>query len=371
MGVADLLDKVVNSLPDHWEPSDDEAPPLRVAILGRPNAGKSTLVNSILGEERVVVSDIAGTTRDAIDTPCVIDGKKWILTDTAGLRKKARVKDDVEYYSNQRALEAIRRCDVCVLLIDTQRGMEIQDFRICEQVFKAGRGLVIGLNKWDAIEKGDKTFDHMVKALEEKAPDLEGVPFVSLSGLTGQRVHRLLSTVEEVYDSLTRILGRDAVAKFLEDAWAKHPHPTTSVGPAHLTRACQVHVLPPAIAFEVKNPERVLPSYIRFLKRQALEAFGLKGVPLGIWFRNRFRLRSDEDLRSYLRRGARPGAADWSSEEWESEEETRDAEEFPVDEVEDETHLAEGSEDLDEDDEDDDLGEEAEDETDDEEKPSR
>jgi GTP-binding protein len=314
--VADLLDKVLELLPSkpRFVPREDK---IRVAILGRPNAGKSTMVNGLVGEDRVITSAIAGTTRDAIDTEFEWEGRKFVLTDTAGLRKKARVKDEVEYFSNMRALEAVRRSDVCVLLVDAVRGMEIQDHRICTLIQETGKGLIVCLNKWDAVEADSKTFDHMVKALRQRNPDLEGFPFLSTSGLTGKRLVRVLEEIVKVKENLGRVLGRDNVIRFFEETVSKHPHPATSAGPVILERCCQVLVNPPALAFEVSHPERVQESYVRYLRRQAYDFFPLEGAPVRIWFRSRFKLRSDEDLLSYLHWGNVPEEV---REEWIDEE---------------------------------------------------
>ncbi|HLP40984.1 MAG TPA: ribosome biogenesis GTPase Der [Fibrobacteria bacterium] len=314
-GVYDMLDALVARLPvkPKFVPREDK---VRVAILGRPNAGKSTMVNALVGEERVITSEVAGTTRDAIDTEFEYDGRKFVLTDTAGLRRKARVKDEVEYFSNMRALEAIRRSDVCVLLVDAARGMEIQDFRICTLIQETGKGLIVCFNKWDVMEAESKTFDHMVKDVVSRNPDLEGYPFLSTSGLTGKRLVRVLEEILKVKRNLGKVLGRENVIRFFEETVAKHPTPTTSAGPATLERCCQVMVNPPALAFEVNHPERVQESYIRYLRRQAYEFFDLEGAPVRIWFRSRFKLRTDEELQAWLDWGvkAQDTEGDWSDE---------------------------------------------------------
>ena len=329
--VADLLDAVVERLPSkpRHVPKEDK---IRVAILGRPNAGKSTMVNALVGEDRVITSEIAGTTRDAIDTEFEYEGHKIVLTDTAGLRRKARVKDEVEYFSNMRALEAIRRSDVCVLLVDAKRGMEIQDFRICTMIQEIGKGLIIVLNKWDIMEPDSKTFDHVVKELRSKNPDLEEFPFLSASALTGKRMVRVLEEIIKVKANLNRVLGRENVIKFFEDAIVKHPHPATSLGPVILTRCCQVLVNPPALAFELSHPERMTTSYERYLRRQAYAFFQLEGAPLRIWFRSRFKLRTDEDLLSWIHWGDVPAEL---KEEWlggESESNMEEDDEFEAEE---------------------------------------
>jgi GTP-binding protein len=314
--VADLLDAVIAKLPTKPRhiPRENK---IRVAILGRPNAGKSTMVNALVGEDRVITSEIAGTTRDAIDTEFEWEGHKIVLTDTAGLRRKARVKDEVEYFSNMRALEAIRRSDVCVLLVDAKRGMEIQDYRICSLIQEVGKGLIITLNKWDVMEPDSKTFDKLVKEVRNKIPELEDYPFISTSALTGQRLVRVLEEIIKVKNNLGRVLGRDNVIKYFEEVIANHPHPATSMGPVIMTRCCQVLVNPPALAFEVSAPERVGTSYVRYLRRQAYQYFNLDGAPLRIWFRSRFKLRTDEDLQSWINFGEVPTEL---KEEWIAEE---------------------------------------------------
>ena len=215
--VADLLDAVVEKLPSkpRFIPRENK---IRVAILGRPDSGKSTIVNALVGEDRVITSEIAGTTRDAIDTEFEYEGDKFVLTDTAGLRKKARVTDEVEYFSNMRALEAIRRSDICVLLVDAVRGMEIQEFRICTMIQEIGKGLIIVLNKWDIMERDSKTFDHLVKELKSKNPDLEGFPFPVRIRPDRRRVVQVVEEIVKVKANLGRVMRRDNVIKFFEES---------------------------------------------------------------------------------------------------------------------------------------------------------
>jgi GTP-binding protein len=191
-----------------------------------------------------------------------------------------------------------------------------------------GKGLIVALNKWDIMQPESKTFDNMVKELKYKNPDLEGVPFLSTSGLTGKRLVRVLDEIIKVKANVGRILGRDNVIQFFEETVAKHPHPSTSAGPVILTRCCQVLVNPPALAFEVNHPERIQVSYTRYLRRQAFEFFKLDGAPLRVWFRSRFKLRTDEELEKYLAWGTVPIEV---KEEWLENEPDRTDEEFVSD----------------------------------------
>lgn len=192
---GDLLDVVVAHIP---ETAPDEPDVLRVAVVGRPNVGKSSLVNRLLGADRLVVSADAGTTRDAIDTPMTYHGRTVVFVDTAGLRRQSRIANGIEFYASLRTRRAIERADVCILVIDAVAGLEGQDLKIATLAWEAGRGLILAVNKWDLKEKGDKTAAHFEKACVEKAPYLAFVPFVFISALTGQRVTRLLDIILEV-----------------------------------------------------------------------------------------------------------------------------------------------------------------------------
>lgn len=274
---------------------------IRMAILGRPNSGKSTLVNKLLGEDRVIVSPIPGTTRDSVDAEFVWEGHKFQVTDTAGLRKKAKVKDDVEYYSNMRALESIRRSEVVVLLADSlldmkDEGLSEQDLRIMRQVEEAGKGLVIGLSKWDALQKDHRTFDEIVKEMRARVSSIAETPIVAFSGQTGQRVPKLLEEVMRVREGCRRVLGRDNVIEYFLKA-TDHQKPPHSHGrPVRITRCCQVTCDPPMLAFETDSPDDVAESYRRYLRQRAIDHFNLAGVPLRIAFRTKLELRTDEDL---------------------------------------------------------------------------
>ncbi len=299
-GMDGLIERLrVLVAPTGARPKEDDR--IRMAILGRPNAGKSTLVNRLLGEERMIVSPVPGTTRDSVDALFTWQGRRFQVTDTAGLRKKARVRDDVEYFSNMRSLESIRRSHVVVLLVDCTAislddGLPEQDLRILRQVEEAGKGLVIGLAKWDALEKDHKTFDLLVKEMRVRIPALAETPFVAFSGRDGLRVPRLLEEVVRVREALVKVLGRERVIAYFEEALKVQQPPYAHGHPVVLQRCCQVHVDPPMLAFETENPDLVAPAYRRYLRARAIEYFDIGGVPLRIAFRDKLELRTDEDL---------------------------------------------------------------------------
>jgi len=300
--VLSLLDEVVLHLPKKGKATEENAA-ISFAILGRPNVGKSTLLNKILGEDRVVVSDIPGTTRDSIDCYFKYNGVNFKVTDTAGLRKKAKVakqKDEVEIFSNMRTMESIRRSDVVVLLLDTTRGFEIQDLRIITEIRKAGKGLILAINKWDILENKDsKSFDLIVKEIREKDPLFEWVPVISISALEGLRVHRLLQEIQTVYANCKRVIGRERVAETFKTAIQRNPHHSRGGHSVPLKRACQILTNPPVITVETPYPDLVDEAYKRYLLKTFFEEFGLKGAPLRLNFDKNLRLRSDEDLENH------------------------------------------------------------------------
>lgn len=296
-----LLDEVLTLLPEHGRGHNTHLDrPIRFAILGRPNAGKSTLLNRMMGEDRAVVSDIPGTTRDSIDCEFKWDDTTFVVTDTAGLRKKAKVSDEVEVYSNMRTMESIRRSDVTLLVLDATRGLEVQDFRIITEIRKAGKGLVLAINKWDILENKDhKSFDRIVKEILEREPLLEWVPIISISAKEGLRVHRILQEIRTVYSNCRRVIGRDRVAQVFADAMLRSPHPTRGGKVVRLTRACQILVEPPVITIETPTPELIEDAYRRYLSKVFFEEFQLQGAPLRLNFDRKLNLRKDEELEQF------------------------------------------------------------------------
>ncbi|REK59181.1 MAG: ribosome biogenesis GTPase Der [Thermobacillus sp.] len=289
-GISDLLDRVVEALP---EPSEEEYDDdvIRVALIGRPNVGKSSLVNAILGEERVIVSDVAGTTRDAIDTPFEKDGRKFVLIDTAGMRKRGKIYETTEKYSVLRSLKAIERSDVVLVLINAEEGIIEQDKHIAGYAHEAGKASVLVVNKWDAVEKDDKTMRQFELRIRDQFQFMSYAPIVFLSAKTKQRLHRLLPVVEHVAEQHAMRVQTHLLNDIVADAVAVNPPPTDKGKRLRINYATQVAVKPPTIVLFVNDPELMHFSYSRYLENKIREAFAFEGTPLRIIVRKK----SDED----------------------------------------------------------------------------
>ena len=280
-GIGDLLDAVADQMPEGMEEEPDA---LRVAVIGRPNVGKSSIVNRLLGEERLVVTDVAGTTRDAIDSPMLYHGRRLIFVDTAGLRRPTRVDDGIEFYSTLRTRRAIERAEICVLVLDATLGLENQDLKIASLAFEeAGRGLIVVVNKWDAKEeKGDKTAAHFQRDAGEKVPYLKFVPFVFTSALTGQRVTKILDLIIQVEAERQKRISTSEINQTLEELVARRQPPQAAGREVKLKYATQVETAPPAIGVWGNHPELVQEHYVRYLHNGFRAAYGFTGNPLRI-----------------------------------------------------------------------------------------
>ncbi len=287
------LDELRDALRERIPPGDtgDEAGEegIRVAVLGRPNVGKSSLVNRILGEERILVSDQAGTTRDPVDARVRVDGRPYVLIDTAGVRRRSRVRPGVERWSVVRALRTIERAQVCLVLLDATEGLTDQDARILNLVLRAGRGAVLLLNKWDRVEKDAKTFDRMAARIRERLGPHGHVPVASISALTGQRVRRVFDLVDRVYAEWTKRIPTARVNAFLEGVLRELPPPVKAGKRTRIYYMTQVETCPPGFAAFSSFPEGIPESYHRFLVNRLREAFGFEGVPVRLEFRRRRR----------------------------------------------------------------------------------
>jgi GTP-binding protein len=279
-GSGDLLDFVAERLPV-TEPPDEET--MQVAVIGRPNVGKSSIVNRLLGEERLVVSDVAGTTRDAIDTPMRYKGRAFVFIDTAGLRRQSRVEDGIEFYSALRARRAIERADICVLVADATEGsLHHQDLRVAALAWEAGRGLIIVVNKWDLYEKDDKAAAKFEKAAREKAPFLGFVPFVFTSAISGQRVSRILELILQVEQERLKRVPTSEVNGRLQELLARRQPPQAAGREVKLNYATQVEVAPPTIVVFGNAPDLLQEHYVRYLHNGFRESWGFTGNPLRI-----------------------------------------------------------------------------------------
>ncbi len=281
---GDLLDAITERLPETAEEPDEE---LRVAVIGRPNVGKSSIVNRLLGEERLVVSEVPGTTRDAIDTPMQYHGRSVVFVDTAGLRRQSKVDEGIEFYSGLRTRRAIERATICVLVIDATEGLHNQDLKIATLAWEAGRGLIVAVNKWDLFEKDDKSAAKFEREAEEKAPYLRFVPFLFISAKTGQRVQRLMDVIMEVDRERQKRVGTSEVNTVLEGLVARRQPPQGGGREVKMNYATQVETAPPMIAVFGNAPDLVQEHYIRYLHNGFREAWGFTGNPLRVVMRRK------------------------------------------------------------------------------------
>ncbi|MBB5178695.1 GTP-binding protein [Planomicrobium koreense] len=286
LGIGDLLDEVAKNFPkDDQEEYPDDV--IKFSLIGRPNVGKSSLVNSFLGEERVIVSEIAGTTRDAIDTQYEYDGQPYVIIDTAGMRKKGKVYESTEKYSVLRALRAIERSDVVLVVLNAEEGIQEQDKKIAGYAHEAGKGVIIIVNKWDAVEKDEKTMNVMTRKIREHFLFLDYAPILFVSAISGKRVHNILEIVNRVNDNHARRIQSSILNEVIEDAVAMNPAPTDKGRRLRLYYVTQVAIKPPTFVVFVNEPELMHFSYERFLQNRIRESFDFEGTPLRLITRAR------------------------------------------------------------------------------------
>lgn len=286
LNIGDMLDRLIENMPEeHIEPEDNDQ--IKVAVIGRPNVGKSSLVNSIIGEDRVIVSDIPGTTRDAIDTHFTKDGQPYVLIDTAGMRRKAKIDMPVERYSVIRSLRAVDRCDVVLIVINAEEGVTEQDKKIAGYAHEAGKASIIVVNKWDLIEKDGKTSLKFTETIREELGFMQYSPVLFTSALTKQRVHRVTELVKYVADQHSMRVATSVLNQVIEDATAINPPPSERGRRLKIYFTTQPDVKPPTFIFFVNDPEIMHFSYLRFLENKLREAFGFEGTPLKLVVRGR------------------------------------------------------------------------------------
>lgn len=285
-GVGDVLDKCVSYFPEDNE-EEEESDSIKVAVVGKPNAGKSSLINKLLGEERVIVSDIPGTTRDAIDTLVEKNGVKYTFIDTAGMRKRGKVDDIVERYSVIRSLNAIERSDVCILMIDGTEGISEQDSKIAGYAHEQGKATVIVVNKWDIVEKDDKTMEKMRKEIYDVLGFMNYAPIVFISALTGQRIGNLFTNIDFVAAQNATRLQTGVLNDVLSDAIARVQPPSDKGKRLKLYYITQASTKPPTFIVFVNDAELAHFSYMRYIENQIRTAFGLTGTPVRLIVRER------------------------------------------------------------------------------------
>ncbi len=284
---GDLLDRVIDLFPEGTEPLSKPEELPRLAVIGRPNVGKSTFVNTLEGLERVVVSDVPGTTRDAIDLPMTRKGRNFKLIDTAGLRRRARVKEQVEYYSGLRTTRSLERCDVAILLVDGEEGVTIQDIKIAESAETLGKGVVLCYNKWDLIEKDTMTAEQTRRDIVARFPSIEPYPILFTSALTGQRAWRVIDTALEVYDRRRARIPTPRINRFIELLNETTSPPTKKGRPFRVTYGVQARSEPPTLLFFTARPQDIPEHYRRFLVNRLRENFDLTGTPVRLIFKKK------------------------------------------------------------------------------------
>ena len=287
IGIGDLLDKIVELLPEKKEKKYPDT--VEFCLIGQPNVGKSSLTNAILGTERVIVSDIAGTTRDAIDTPFVRDGSNYVVIDTAGIRKTGKIYENAEKYSFLRAIKAIERSSVVLLLLDATKEIEEQDKRVAGYAMDANKAVIIVVNKWDAVEKNDKSMQEWIKKIKSHFVFLDYAPIVFVSALKNQRVHTVFEQIKIVYENYTRRVATNVLNDVLLDATLIQQAPFFNGDRLKIYYASQVEKNPPSFVLFVNDPNYLHFSYQRYLENKLREAFNFEGTPI------KFILRKKED----------------------------------------------------------------------------
>ncbi|MBL6449654.1 ribosome biogenesis GTPase Der [Fulvivirga sp. 29W222] len=284
-GTGELLDQVVKNF-DEGEENPEEGIP-RIAILGRPNVGKSSFLNALLGKERTIVTDEAGTTRDSINTHYKLYGKDFILTDTAGIRKKSKVKEDIEFYSVLRSIQALQDSDVCIFIVDAERGLEAQDMSIINLALKYRKGIMIMVNKWDLIEKENNTAEKYRKAILQKLGQLDYIPIIFTSVVKKQRIFQAIEKAIEIYDNRTSKISTSKLNDAILPEIEHNPPPAIKGKYIKIKYITQLSAQTPAFAFFCNLPQYIKAPYERFLENKIRKHFNLEGVPIRLFFRKK------------------------------------------------------------------------------------
>lgn len=285
LNFGDLLDLIVDNFPEGAGTEEEEE--TKIAVIGKPNVGKSSLINALLGEKRVIVSPIAGTTRDSIDTPFEQDGEKYLLIDTAGIRRKSKVNENIERYSVLRAVAAIERCDVCLLMIDATEGITEQDKKIAGVAHEAGKGIIIVVNKWDLVEKETNTMNQFRKEIAKELTFMSYAPAIFISVLTGKRMGNVLGTAKAVAENRAMRVSTGQLNSLIADATMMKQPPADKGKRLKIYYVSQVGVKPPLFSFKINSRELMHFSYARYLENKIREGFGFEGTSLKFVFREK------------------------------------------------------------------------------------
>ena len=286
LGIGDLLDEVANHFDtEKMEEEEDDRP--RIAVVGKPNVGKSSLINKLLGENRVIVSDIAGTTRDAVDTEIIHNGTPYVFIDTAGIRRKSKIKEELERYSIIRTVTAVERADIVVVLIDAAEGVTEQDAKIAGIAHERGKGVIVAVNKWDAVEKDDKTIYQYTNKLKEVLSFMPYAEYIFISAATGQRLGKLFDLIDAVRQNQNLRVATGVLNEIITEAVAMQQPPSDKGKRLKIYYGTQVAVKPPTFVIFVNNKELMHFSYTRYLENQIRSAFGFRGTPLKFLIRER------------------------------------------------------------------------------------
>ena len=284
-GTGELLDNIVDKLNDYDDITEEKLP--RISILGRPNVGKSSFINSILGEERNIVTDISGTTRDSIDTRYNLFNKDFIITDTAGIRKKAKVKENIEFYSVMRSIQAMENSDICIIMVDAKQGFESQDMNILSLAAKYKKGMIIMINKWDLIKKDHSTAKIYEEELKNKISPLNFIPIIFTSVINKQRIHKVLENALSVFRNRSQKISTSKLNNAILPEIKKYPPPAIKGKYIKIKYITQLPTKTPTIAFFCNLPQYIKESYKRFLSNKIREYFPLEGVPISLVFRKK------------------------------------------------------------------------------------
>jgi len=286
LGLGDMLDRIVENF-DKTDGEEEEEEYIKIAMIGKPNVGKSSLINKLLGEERVIVSDIPGTTRDSIDSYIETEEGKFILIDTAGLRRKSKIKEEIERYSVVRTLAAVERANVCVLMIDAEEGVTDQDEKIIGYAHELGKAIMVIVNKWDLVEKDDKTMNNYKKTMQENLKFMSYAPYIFISAKTGQRVNKVLKMAKECYDNYSKRISTGILNDVINKAVLMKEPPVVALKRLKIFYVAQVATKPPVFIFFVNDPKSLHFSYERYLENQLRDSFDFSGTGIKMIFRER------------------------------------------------------------------------------------